>query len=136
MDRRKFMKNAFIGGIIGTVCTKSEGEIIEIKERDKRGNLIYWEDKNGNKIRMEYGNNDNLIYMRINDKVEIPDNIVKEKYDDNGNYIYRKLSNGQEFWYTYDKRNRCISYITEDGYEAFLKYDENDMLVDFQNSYR
>jgi len=135
MNRRKFMQSAFVGGIISAIGTKSIGETIveEEKRHDRRGNLTYWKSNDGNEIRMEYGNNNNLIYMRINEKIVIPDYIAEEKYDNNGNYIYRKLSNGQEFWLKYNKDNKMVYYVAEDGYEAFLKYDENDMLIDFRN---
>jgi len=51
MNRRSFMKNAFVGGIIGTIGTKSIGEtIVEKKENIKkkeRTNIIDYLDNGG-----------------------------------------------------------------------------------------
>ncbi len=48
-----------------------------------------------------------------------------KKYDNRGNIIYHKFSNGLEFWYGYDENNNHIYFKSSNGYEYWYKYDKN-----------
>jgi YD repeat-containing protein len=53
------------------------------------------------------------------------------EYDQNGNLIYCKDSDGFEWWRKYDGRGNIIYYCTSDGYgfEEWYDYDENNNLI-------
>ncbi len=98
MNRRKFMKSEFVGGIIGTVCTKSSGEIvvnrtIEIQKYDEKGRLIYWKDWEGDENWMEYDKNDEYTFLsgtHEGNKIVFIDKRERTKlidYLDNGNRL-------------------------------------------------
>ena len=47
------------------------------------------------------------------------------EYDENGNEIHHKDSDGDEQWYDYDKGGNLIHRKNSNGYEAWWEYDEN-----------
>lgn len=52
------------------------------------------------------------------------------KRDENGNVIYRKISNSNvEWWYEYDERGREILRRNNRGVEIHSEYDENGNLI-------
>ena len=56
------------------------------------------------------------------------------KYDDNGNQIYFKDSNGFEAHNKYDDNGKLIHYKISDGYERTYKYDDTGNLIHYKNS--
>ena len=52
---------------------------------------------------------------------------IKE-YDNNGNLIYRKFSDGFECWRKYDNNKNCIYYKDSDGFESEYIYDNNKLI--------
>jgi len=53
---------------------------------------------------------------------------IKE-YDDNGNCIHYRDSDGYEYWREYDDNGRYIYYKDSKGFEKRNEYDENGKLV-------
>ena len=56
------------------------------------------------------------------------------KYDNNGNVVHYKDSNGDERWLDYDKNNNPIHYKNSTGSESWCEYDENGNLIHYKNS--
>ena len=52
------------------------------------------------------------------------ENDVLEKYDDNGNLIYRRILNLYDEWYEYNENGKMIHLINSNGYEEWYKYDD------------
>ena len=70
----------------------------------------------------------------VTDKIKIVRIVSREEYDgfkfDNrGNLLYMKFSNGFESWSEYDERNNCIHYKHSTGFETWNKYDEKNNCV-------
>ncbi len=55
-----------------------------------------------------------------------------KKYD---NLIYKKYSDGYEYWRKCDENNNCIHYKASNGYEYWKKYDEFSNLIHYKDSY-
>ena len=53
-----------------------------------------------------------------------------EKRDDNGNVTYRKI----EMWYEYDDRGNCIYQKNSNGFEAWWEFDDQDRKIGYKNS--
>ena len=53
---------------------------------------------------------------------------IKE-YDNRGNEIHYRDSDGYEVWWEYDKNNNVIHYRTCDGYEVWWEYDEKGNVI-------
>ena len=69
---------------------------------------------------VEYNEKGTMIsYREINDKEE-----CITEYDENGNEIHHKYSNGFEVWKEYDKNNNLIHYKESVGYEEKYEYGE------------
>lgn len=60
------------------------------------------------------------------DKVEMKFVQDENKYDDDGNLIYTKRTNGLEIWYDYDSNGKCIHARGSNGAEEW--YDD-DVIV-------
>ena len=58
----------------------------------------------------------------------------KEKYDDRGNLVYIRYSDGHEQWYKYDRDNNQIHCKTSNGYESWQEYDKNNNEIYFKNT--
>ncbi len=71
----------------------------------------------------EYDDKGNLIYYKDSDGTE-----CWYKYDKKGNYVYFKDSIGNEAWREYDENNRKIHYKNSDGGEYWCKFDENNRI--------
>ena len=56
---------------------------------DKNGNLIYWENSNGDLVKSEFDSNNNEIYYENSDGLW-----SKREYDSNNNRIYCEDSDG------------------------------------------
>ena len=52
-----------------------------------------------------------------------------EEYDDRGNRIYWKFSDGLEYWYEYDENNNCIYQKHSTGYEYWSEYDGDNRII-------
>lgn len=55
------------------------------------------------------------------------------EYDDKGNLIHSKASNGYEQWYEYDDRGNLIHRKTSDEYEQWYKYDDKGNIIHFKD---
>lgn len=51
------------------------------------------------------------------------------KYDENGNRIYHKDSDGYEEWYEYDANGRLIHFKNSNGREKWWEYNSNGKLI-------
>ena len=80
------------------------------KIKDKNGNVIYWENSNGNWYKNEYDSNGNQIYTENS-----TGGWCKREYDSNGNQIYYETSDG--YWYKneYDSNGNQIYYENSNG---------------------
>ena len=56
------------------------------------------------------------------------------KYDEKGNLIYKRYSDGYEICYEYNKDNKQIHYKTSSGFESWSEYDINNNLVYSKNN--
>ena len=56
------------------------------------------------------------------------------EYDEKGNEIHYKDSDGYEVWYEYDKNGNLIHMKDSDGYEAWCEYDKNGNEIYWKNS--
>ncbi len=73
----------------------------------------------------KYDNRGNLIYIKYSDGDE-----YWYEYDENSRLIYSKSSNGNECRYKYDENNNLIYYKNSDGYERWLKYNKNNRRIE------
>lgn len=74
---------------------------------------------------VEYNENGTMIsYREINDKEE-----YITEYDEKGNEIHHKNSNGFEKWYTYDELERKIHYKESTGYEEKYEYGKTIKVI-------
>ena len=134
MNRRKFMKSAFVGGIICAIGTKSIGKtIVEEKKNSKRDKLIDYLDNGGTlskgmyiafglrfdsmtptftyKIIKQGSNHIGLYHISFNDdsgvKVEVEDtnNISKKEICSLLNE-YHKTFSDDKYWFDDDKKNK------------------------------
>ena len=48
-----------------------------------------------------------------------------KEFDENGNIVYYKNSNGYEYWKEYDKNNNVIHFKDFLGIEYWYKYTDN-----------
>lgn len=53
-----------------------------------------------------------------------------EKTDKDGNVIYRKI----EMWYEYDDRGNCVYQKNSNGFEAWWEFDNQDRKIGYRNS--
>ena len=53
-----------------------------------------------------------------------------EKVDKDGNVVYRKI----EMWYKYDDRGNCIYQKNSNGFEAWWEFDSHDRKIGYRNS--
>ena len=77
----------------------------------------------------EYDNNGNLIHYKNSDGNE-----EWKEYDSNGNLIHYKNSNGYEYWKEYDSNGNLIHVKDSNGYEEWGEYDSNGNLIHFKDS--
>ena len=56
------------------------------------------------------------------------------EFDSDGNLIYSKDSDGNEYWYEYDSNGNEIHYKNSDGYECWNEYDSNGNEIHYKNS--
>ena len=90
-----------------------------IVERNTLGEEIYTQIK-------KYNKNNILIYRKI---FKSDSSFWEESwFDDNGNEIHGKDSDGFEFWEEYNQDNTPQHYKTNDGCEMWWEYDENGKL--------
>jgi len=60
--------------------------------------------------------------------------IDKYEYDDRGNMIYHKDSNGFETWYEYDERDNLIRERDSEGFEEWREYNSENILISSESS--
>jgi YD repeat-containing protein len=77
----------------------------------------------------EYDNNGNLIHFRNSDGYEF-----WREYDTNGNEIHSRDSDGYEDWREYDTNGKCIHYRDSNGYEWWREYDEHGKEIHSRDS--
>lgn len=88
---------------------------------DDKGNCIYYSSPLIKEIR-HYDDNSNIIYHK-----KIYHNTIEEKwwdYDENGNCIHTKNSNGLESWMGYDGNQRKTYYKNSNGLEEYYEYED------------
>ena len=68
------------------------------------------------------------------DNPEVIENSEDYKYDENGNIIYQKFSNGLEAWYEYDENGEDIHYKDSNGFEYWKEYDKQGNLIHIKDS--
>ena len=73
-----------------TIAQKLNVKEFPFKIKDKNGNVIYWENSNGNWYKNEYDSNGNQIYTENS-----TGGWCKREYDSNGNKIYYENSKGK-----------------------------------------
>jgi YD repeat-containing protein len=56
------------------------------------------------------------------------------EYDEKGNMIHHRNSNGYEEWAEYDTNNNLIHYRDSNGYELWREYDEKGNMIHSRNS--
>ena len=56
------------------------------------------------------------------------------EYDNNGNLIHYKNSNGYEEWGEYDSNGNLIHYKNSDGKEEWNEYDSNGNQIHYKDS--
>ena len=56
------------------------------------------------------------------------------EYDNNGNLIHSKNSNGYEYWKEYDSNGNLIHSKDSDGYESWKEYDSNGNQIHYKDS--
>ena len=63
--------------------------------------------------------------------------ICEYKYDDKGNVIYKKDSNGDEYYYVYDNYGNIIYMKDNYGYESrwVYRYDDKGNIIYEKNKY-
>lgn len=84
-------------------------------KKDSKG-IEHWF-KNGYEIHREYPNGESLWY------------------DDNGYIIYAKdPENKYEIWNEYDENGNCIHHRDSNGHEYWKEYNEKGNLIHFKNS--
>jgi glucose dehydrogenase len=106
------------------IIPREEFHLIEPKNFDKNGNLIYQENSDGSWEKSEYDENNNEIYFENSSGYW-----EKRQYDENNNKIYYENSEG--FWEKrqYDKNNNEIYFENSNGYWRKYEYDENNILI-------
>jgi YD repeat-containing protein len=60
-------------------------------------------------------------------------NTIRE-YDNNGNEIHYRTSDGYEWWYDYDTNGKLIHSRDSDGHEVWREYDINGKLIHSRDS--
>lgn len=55
-------------------------------------------------------------------------------YDENGNVLTYKDSNGYSYEYAYDKNGKALTYKNSNGYSEEYTYDENGKVLTYKDS--
>ena len=77
----------------------------------------------------EYDKKGNLIYTKNNDGDE-----QWLEYDKKGNMIHYKCSDGYEEWYEYNSKGKLTHYEDSDGHEEWIKYNSKGKLTHYEDS--
>ncbi len=125
-------------------CEKKFGKDITINHETRSEGFEFCRvfDKDGNEI--YYANNRGLEYYKSYEKGKIShyseyQNGKKSyerwlEYDQNGNEIHYKDSNGTERWNEYDQNGKLIHYKDSNGTERWWEYDQNGNEIHFKDS--
>lgn len=76
--------------------------------------------------------NGNMIYLKNKFFDEIYE--IWSAYDDNGNIIYSKDSDGLEHWYEYNELNKIKYHKTNNGFEIWYTYDDKGNEIHNENN--
>jgi hypothetical protein len=116
------------------IIMKTIAQQLNIKEfpfeiKDKNGNIIYVERRNGYWTKQEFDSNGNKTYFENS-----AGDWYKYEYDLNGNEIYLENSNG--FWTKneYDSNGNEIYWENSIGYWTKMEYDSNGKEIYYENS--
>ena len=71
-----------------------------------------------------------MTIYKLKNKQEYP---IKG-YDEQGNLIYYKSSNGLEIWFDYDNKGNLIHQKYSNGYEYWYDYDNKGNEIHYKNS--
>ena len=90
----------------------------------------------GNRIKIDKENNVTVYDERGNEIHYKGSNGFEywREYDDKGNMIHHKDHTRWEQWFEYDERGNNIHYKDSYGYEVYSKYDENNNCIHYKNS--
>ena len=77
----------------------------------------------------EYDDSGNEIYIKGSNGNE-----KWLEYDDNGNLIHSKDNEGEEVWTEYNANGKMIHYKKSGGYEAWYDYDDSGNPIHFKNT--
>ena len=72
--------------------------------------------------------------LRAIPKNEINELFNNAEFDENGNLIHSKNSNGFEKWNTFDEKNNLIHFKNSNGFEYWNTFDENGNLIHSKDS--
>ena len=61
--------------------------------------------------------------------------VIKE-YDDRGNIIHYKDTDGDEYWREYDENNNLVHYKSFVGYEYWWKFDKKFPILITQQEFK
>lgn len=105
-----------------------KGHVIHVKEVWLKG---FGEDKKSGAFEewREYDEKGNCIYCKDSNGHE-----RWNKYDEKGNKIFSESVNGTKEWYEYDDNGNMIHSKDSDGYEIRKEYDEKGNCIHFRNS--
>jgi len=56
-----------------------------------------------------------------------------DEYDNKGNIIYEKNSDGDEYWYEYDIKGNLIHFKNSDGKERWHEYDDKGNEIHYKS---
>ncbi len=101
----------------------------EIKEYDKKGNLIYCKDIFGDEIWKKYNENNSQIYFKNSFGYE-----QWREFDKNNNMIHWKDTNNNKYWYKYSEDKNKIVIITQQEFKQIERNKERQEFL-FKNKY-
>jgi YD repeat-containing protein len=78
---------------------------------------------------IKYDENGNVIYYKHSNGLS-----ERYKYDENNNLIYHKGDLDFKIWNKYDKNNNLVHLRNSSGHKTWYKYNENNNLVEYKNS--
>jgi YD repeat-containing protein len=95
--------------------------------KDRKGNLAYTEDENGNWVKTIY--NDAGLMIRREDSKGGYENLA---YDDNGNVVWAADNTGYWYKFKFNERGEHLYYENSLGDLCIREYDENGNCVYYE----
>lgn len=79
----------------------------------------------------EYDEKGNPIYVRTSNGYEV---WYENTYNEKGNLIHIKTSDGNEKWYEHDENGNIAYSKNAVGFEEWFKYNDKGILIHYKNS--